>query len=74
MVTSASGNCCSKAGVSSFALGHCFRPGIQSVRCSRAGYLPVMMLARVGEQTGQAAYPLVNRTPRGARRSTLGVS
>ena len=55
MVISASGSCCSNAGVSSFAVGHCLRPGIQSVRCSRAGYFPVMMLARVGEHTGQAA-------------------
>ena len=30
-------------------------PGIQSVNRSRAGYLPVRMLARVGEQAGQAA-------------------
>ena len=30
-------------------------PGIQSVRCNRAGYLPVMMLARVGEHTAHAA-------------------
>ena len=30
-------------------------PGIQSVTPVRTGYLPVRMLARVGEQTGQAA-------------------
>ena len=33
-----------------------------------------MMLARVGEQTGQAAYACVNRIPVAANRSTLGVS
>ncbi len=44
-------------------------PGIQSVILSRAGYLPVMMLARVGEQTGAAAYASVKRTPLAARRS-----
>src|SRR5436190_136653 len=55
IVVSASGSCCLNGGVSSFAAGHCLRPGIQSVRCSRAGYLPVIMLARVGEHTGQAA-------------------
>ena len=30
------------------------RPGIQSVMCRRAGYLPVRMAAREGEQTVQA--------------------
>ena len=39
-----------------------------------AGYLPVRMLARVGEQTGQAAYASVKRMPSRARRSMLGVS
>ncbi len=55
MVTSFSGICCSNAGVNTLAVGHCLRPAIQSVRCRRAGYLPVSMLARVGEQTGHAA-------------------
>ena len=40
----------------------------------RCGYLPVRMLARVGEQTGQAAYACVNFIPVAASRSTLGVS
>ena len=31
------------------------RPLSQFVRPTRAGYLPVMMLTRVGEQTQQAA-------------------
>jgi hypothetical protein len=32
-----------------------------------------MMLARVGEQTGQAAYPAVNLIPLAAIESILGV-
>jgi hypothetical protein len=40
----------------------------------RVGYLPVMMLARVGEHTGQAAYAFVKRTPEAAKPSTFGVS
>ena len=34
----------------------------------RAGYLPVMMLVRVGLHTGHAAYALVNRIPVSASR------
>ena len=41
--------------VSNFAVGHCLRPGIQSVRWSRAGALPVRIAARVGEHTAQEA-------------------
>jgi hypothetical protein len=33
-----------------------------------------MMLARVGEQTQQAAYPAVNRIPVRASESMFGVS
>jgi hypothetical protein len=40
----------------------------------RTGNLPVMMLARVGEQTGHAAYPCVNLIPLRANASILGVS
>ena len=47
---------------------------MKSVIPVRWGYLPVMMLALVGEQTGQAAYPCVNRMPRAARASIFGVS
>jgi len=39
----------------SFLNGKFFRPGSQSVKWSRLGYSPVRMLARLGEQTGQAA-------------------
>ena len=39
----------------------------------RAGYLPVRMLARVGEQSG-VAYASVNRIARFANRSMFGVS
>lgn len=53
---------------------HCFRPGIQSVTANRAGYLRVRMLARVGEQTGHAAYAFVNRTNCPANRSIFGAS
>ena len=41
---------------------------------SRAGYWPESRLARVGEQSGLAAYAWVNRIPRAARRSRWGVS
>ena len=61
-------------GRSNFCEGMSDRPGSQSVRCNRAGYLPVMMLARVGEQTLQAAYASVNRIPWAASASRLGVS
>ena len=47
---------------------------IQSVIPTVAGYLPVIMLARVGEQTGQAAYALLNFMLWLARRSRFGVS
>ena len=40
---------------------------------SRAGASPVITAARVGEQTGAAAYASVNRTPWRARASTFGV-
>ena len=36
--------------------------------------LPVMMLARVGEQTQNATYPRVNRMPRFASESIYGDS
>ena len=39
----------------SFCEGRSARPGSQSVRCSLAGYFPVMSAARDGEQTGHAA-------------------
>ncbi len=42
--------------------------------CRRAGYFPVMIEARVGEQTGQAAYPRVNVIPCEASRARCGVS
>ena len=45
----------------------------QIVIPSRAGCLPVIRLARVGEQT-DAAYACVNRTPCAASRSMCGVS
>ena len=40
----------------------------------RTGYLPIMTAARVGEQTVQAAYPLVNFIPerRGGRYWAFG--
>ena len=38
----------------SFAYGR-FCPAMKSVRCSRAGYLPVITAARLGEQTVQSA-------------------
>ena len=56
------------------AVGHCLPQGTQSLRCRHAGYLPVKMLARVGEQTGQAAYALVNRIACFEKKSMLGVS
>ena len=47
---------------------------IQSVTPTRAGYCPLRMLARVGEQTGQAAEHCVNRIPSPASASSAGVS
>src|ERR1043166_5355537 len=41
--------------------------------CNRAGYLPVMSAARVGEHTVQAEYACVKRIPSRASRSMLGV-
>ncbi len=38
-----------------FALGSHWPDGSQSVRSSRAGYLPVSIASRVGEQTAQTA-------------------
>src|SRR5258706_12133334 len=42
--------------------------------CKRAGHWPVMSAARVGEQTGAAAYACVKHMPCAARRSRFGVS
>ena len=48
-----------------------WHPGV--VMPTRAGHNPVMMLARVGEHSGLAAYALVNIMPRSARASMFGV-
>ena len=53
IVFSSSGRYLVQSGTSSFGLSG-ISPGIQSVMCSRAGYLPVIRAARVGEQTVQA--------------------
>ena len=74
MVTSSRGNWLMMVGPFSFWLEASARPGSQSVRCSRAGYLPVRMLARVGEHTEHAAWASVKRMPRAASRSRCGVS
>ena len=53
IVVSVGGRYLVQSGTSSFGLSGIW-PGIQSVMCSRAGYLPVSRAARVGEQTVQA--------------------
>ena len=66
IVTSANRSSVAVRGVTIGPSGAEGRPGIQSVTPVRTGYFPVNMLARVGEQTGQAAYALVNRAPSAA--------
>jgi len=44
------------------------------VNLNLPGYRPVKMLALVGEQTGEAAYALVNLIPSFAMRVRFGVS
>ena len=68
-----SGRCIVQSGTLSFAKGRTC-PAIQSVMCNRAGYCPVRIAARVGEQTVQAEYAWVNRIPCEASRSMFGVS
>ena len=41
---------------------------------ARAGYLPLMTLARVGEHTGHDEYASVKSIPSLAKRSRFGVS
>jgi hypothetical protein len=72
-VSSSSGNCSVHFGMTRRPLsGTC--PAIQSVMCSRAGDLPVIMAARVGEHTVQAEYAWVKRMPSFASWSMCGVS
>ena len=63
-----------------YPAGHMTRSALAALRTVdgpvvrvRAGCRPVMMLPRVGLQTGEDAYACVKRTPAFARRSRLGV-
>ena len=52
----------------------CGRWQTGAVMPMRAGWRPVRMLARVGEQSGLAEYACVKRIPRAASRWRCGVS
>src|SRR5581483_5946965 len=75
-VTSVWGRLCSAWAARSFRRGGppSRADSAQVVICSRAGCLPVISAARVGEQTGALAYACVNRTPSRASRSRCGDS